>query len=122
MGKKIKGFFRTDNGGEYTSIDFGDFCKEAGIKRELTVPYNPPQNDVAVTRKRPTWLCDTLQDAKGHATPNSTFRESKQPQSFSSYVALMCHIIDSEPSNYESEVLELFSTTTLLNVMSRSQE
>jgi hypothetical protein len=39
-GKKIK-VLRSDNGGEYTSRDFSDFYKEAGIKRELIVPYNP---------------------------------------------------------------------------------
>ena len=32
---------RTNNGGEYTSKYFESFCKEAGIKRELTTPYNP---------------------------------------------------------------------------------
>jgi hypothetical protein len=67
----------------------------------LTVPYKPQQNDVAVTRKRPAWLRDTLQDAKRHATPSGTFRESKQSQRFSIYMALMSHIIDSEPSSYE---------------------
>jgi transposase InsO family protein len=39
-GKKIK-VLRSNNGGEYTSKDFSDFCKEVGIKRELIVPYNP---------------------------------------------------------------------------------
>jgi hypothetical protein len=29
------------NGGEYNSNEFKDLCKEAGIKRELTVSYNP---------------------------------------------------------------------------------
>jgi transposase InsO family protein len=38
--KKIK-VLRSDNGGEYTSNDCKDLCKEAGIKRELTVSYNP---------------------------------------------------------------------------------
>ena len=37
----------TDNGGEYLSKDFDDFCDAKGIKRELTAPYNPPQNGVA---------------------------------------------------------------------------
>jgi transposase InsO family protein len=32
---------RSDNGEEYTSRDFSDFCIEVGIKREYTVPYNP---------------------------------------------------------------------------------
>jgi len=38
---------RSDNGGEYTSRDFNDFCIEAGIKREYTIPYNSQQNGVA---------------------------------------------------------------------------
>jgi transposase InsO family protein len=38
--RKIK-ILRSDNGGEYTSNEFKDFCKEIGIKRELTTPYNP---------------------------------------------------------------------------------
>jgi len=38
--KKIK-VLRSDNRGEFTSNEFRDFCKEAGIKREMTVPFNP---------------------------------------------------------------------------------
>ena len=44
--KKIK-ILRSDNGGEYTSKEFEAFCKDVGIKRELTTPYNPQQNGVA---------------------------------------------------------------------------
>jgi transposase InsO family protein len=32
---------RTNNGGEFESLQFEDFCKSAGIKRQFTVPYNP---------------------------------------------------------------------------------
>jgi hypothetical protein len=38
--KKIK-VLRSNNGGEYTSNDFIDFFAKEGIKRELTIPYNP---------------------------------------------------------------------------------
>ena len=34
--RKIK-ILRSDNGGEYISNEFVSFCKDAGIKRELTV-------------------------------------------------------------------------------------
>jgi transposase InsO family protein len=32
---------------KYTSREFVNFCKDVGIKRELTIPYNPQQNGVA---------------------------------------------------------------------------
>jgi hypothetical protein len=44
---------RSNNGGEYTSMDFNDLCIEVGIKREYTIPYNPQQNEV-VERKNKT--------------------------------------------------------------------
>ena len=43
---------RSDNGGEFTSNEFNDLCKEAGIKREFTIPYNPQQNGVAERKNR----------------------------------------------------------------------
>ena len=46
---------RSDNGGEYTSKSFEELCKEAGIKRELTTPYNPQQNGVVERNNRPLW-------------------------------------------------------------------
>jgi len=39
-GKKIK-VFRYDNGGEYISNEFIEFCKQTRIKKEIIVPYNP---------------------------------------------------------------------------------
>ena len=57
--------------------------------------------DMAVGQKRPRWAQQTFQDVEGHEATHGTFRESKIPQRFSSYVALMSHIIDSEPTTYE---------------------
>jgi hypothetical protein len=57
-------------------------------------PVDPPR-EVAVTRKRPTWLWNTLQEVEGHATAKGSFRESKRAHKSSSYVALMSNIIDS---------------------------
>ena len=39
-GKKLKAL-RSDNGGEYISKEFIDFCASKGIKREFTVSYTP---------------------------------------------------------------------------------
>ena len=38
---------RTNNGTEYESNEFNDYCREAGIKRESTIAYTPEQNGVA---------------------------------------------------------------------------
>ena len=38
---------RSDNGAEYESNEFDDFCREAGIKKALIVPYNLQHNGVA---------------------------------------------------------------------------
>ncbi|KAL4361783.1 hypothetical protein GQ457_04G023210 [Hibiscus cannabinus] len=43
---------RSDRGGEFTSNEFNDFCKENGIRRPLTVPRSPQQNGVAERKNR----------------------------------------------------------------------
>jgi transposase InsO family protein len=48
---KIK-ILRSDNRGEYTSKEFVNFFKDVGIKRELTTPYNPQQNNVVERKSR----------------------------------------------------------------------
>jgi hypothetical protein len=54
-----------------------------------------PPREVTVTRNRPSWLQNTLQEVEGHATPKDSFRDRKRPHKFSIYVALMSKIIDS---------------------------
>ena len=49
--KRIK-ILRSDNGGEFTSSEFNEYCKEDGIKRELTIPFNPQQNGVEERKNR----------------------------------------------------------------------
>jgi transposase InsO family protein len=51
-GKQVKAL-RSDNGGEYISNEFKDFCSREGIRRELIAPHNPQQN-VVIERKNRT--------------------------------------------------------------------
>jgi transposase InsO family protein len=39
-GKRIK-VLRSNNGGDYSSRQFVDFCAQHGIRRDMTIPYNP---------------------------------------------------------------------------------
>ena len=50
-GKKIK-TLRIDNGTEYESNEYNDYCREASIKREITTAYTPEQNGVAKRKNR----------------------------------------------------------------------
>ena len=43
---------RSDNGGEFTSSEFNEQCKEGVIKKELTIPYNPQQNGVVKKKNK----------------------------------------------------------------------
>ena len=44
--RKIR-VLRLDNGGEYTSKEFDGFCRQEGIRGQLTVMYTPEHNGVA---------------------------------------------------------------------------
>ena len=50
-GKKIW-VLRTDNGGEYTSNEFMEYCSTEGIKKEHTLPHTPQQNGVAERKNK----------------------------------------------------------------------
>jgi transposase InsO family protein len=55
MDSKIK-FLRYDNGGDFTSKEFMDFCNKHGIKRKFFVAKTPQQNGV-IKRKNKT-ICE----------------------------------------------------------------
>jgi len=50
-GKKLK-VLRTDNGGEFTSVEFGEYCAGDGIRHHHTAPYTPQQNGVVERRNQ----------------------------------------------------------------------
>jgi transposase InsO family protein len=50
-GRKVKAL-RSDNGGEYVSNEFKNFCASEGIRWELIAPHNPQQNGVAERKNK----------------------------------------------------------------------
>jgi len=66
---------RLDNEGDYTSNEFKDLCKDAGIKRDLIVSYNPQQNGV-VERNNPSIIGSTRAMMNDHDFPMFLWEEA----------------------------------------------
>lgn len=70
---------------------------------DLVEPMDPTDKprDKTVSKKRCLGARNIVQETEKFAAPSGTFRESRRPQKFSNYVALMYNIIGVEPSNVE---------------------
>jgi len=44
---EVISMLRIDGGGEYTSIEFNDFCLSNGINHKVTAPYTPQHNGIS---------------------------------------------------------------------------
>jgi transposase InsO family protein len=66
-GRKLR-MLRTDRGGEFTSVEFMEFCAEVGMQRQLTAPYSPQQNGV-VERRNATVVATTRSLLKAKNLP-----------------------------------------------------
>jgi hypothetical protein len=63
--------------------------------------HSPPR-DTTSERKKPKWLQDILRDAQvSVGNPKQAVRESKPPERFCSYIAMVSSIRESEPSTFE---------------------
>ena len=87
IGKKVK-CLRSDNGGEYMSKAFQDFCDTKGIKRELTAPYTPPQNGVVERMNR------TIQERVRSMLSNTELSDGFWAEA----VATAVHLINRSPN------------------------
>ena len=66
---------RSDRGGEYTSNAFQAYCKEQGIRHQLTAAYTPQQNGIA-ERKNRTILDMTRSMLKEKNLPKELWAEA----------------------------------------------
>ena len=80
-----------------------EMTQENHEDHDMTEPQEPvdPPHEKNSYKKRPTLPCEAIQDAERYGSPNGTLKESKRPRPYSNYVALLCDIINNEPSNHE---------------------
>ena len=79
--KSLKAF-RTDRGGEFTSDEFNEYCKQHGIKRQLTTACTSQQNGVAECKHRISVEMG-LTMLRGKNLSKSYWRENKKSTSTS---------------------------------------
>ena len=66
-----------------------------------------PQEPLCMTishKRKPTREHEVIQEVERFGAPEGSSRERKKSKPFSSYVALMCNLVDQEPSCYEEDV------------------
>jgi hypothetical protein len=63
----------------------------------------PPQMTISHKRK-PAWARELIQDGEEYGAPEGTMRQVKKPKPFSSYMALMCDVLEKEPTCFEEAI------------------
>jgi hypothetical protein len=64
---------------------------------DLIEVQEPPQMRILHKRK-PAWARELIQDGEKYGVPEGTTRQVKRPKPFSSYTALMCDLLEEEPT------------------------
>ena len=52
----------------------------------------------------PPWEQEVIEEAEIIGVPEGTIRERKKPKPYPSYVALMCNLVDIEPTCFEEAI------------------
>jgi hypothetical protein len=63
----------------------------------------PPQMTISHKRK-PAWARELIKDVEKYGVPNGTTRHVKRPKPFSSYMALMCDLLEEDPTCFEEAI------------------
>jgi hypothetical protein len=55
-------------------------------------------------KRKPAWAREIIQDGDKYGVPEGTTRQVKTPKPFSSYMALMCDLLEKEPTCFEEAI------------------
>jgi hypothetical protein len=77
--------------------------EETPEDHDITEVQEPLQMTFSHKRK-PAWAREFIQDGEKYCVPEGTTRQVKRPKPFSSYTALMCNLLDEEPTCFEKAI------------------
>jgi hypothetical protein len=55
-------------------------------------------------KRKPAWARELIQDEEKYGALKGTMRQVKRPNPFSSYMALMCDLLEKEPTFFEEAI------------------
>jgi hypothetical protein len=67
---------------------------------DMIKSQEPPQ----MTMRKPAWARELIQDGEKYGAQEGTMRQSKKLKPFTNYMALMCDLIENEPSCFEEAI------------------
>jgi hypothetical protein len=70
---------------------------------DILEDHEPPQMTISHKRK-PSWERELIQDGEKYGAPEGTMRQLKKPKPFSTYMALMCDLLENEPTLFEESI------------------
>jgi transposase InsO family protein len=70
---------------------------------DIVEVQEPPQMTILHKRK-PAWARELIQDGEKYGVPQGTMIQVKRPKPFSSYTALMCDLLEEEPTYFEEAI------------------
>jgi hypothetical protein len=70
---------------------------------DTTKVQEPPHMTLSHKRKH-VWARELIQDGEKYGVPEGTSRQVRRPKPFSSYTALMCNLLDEEPTCFEEAI------------------
>jgi hypothetical protein len=70
---------------------------------DIIESQEPPQMTISHKRNS-AWARELIQDGEKYGAPEGTMRQVKKPKPFSSYMALMCDLLEKEPTCFEEAI------------------
>jgi hypothetical protein len=55
-------------------------------------------------KRKPSWAREIIQYGEKYGVPEGTTRQVKRPKTFSSYMYLMCDLLEKEPTFFEEAI------------------
>ena len=72
----------------------------ASEDHDMLEPQEPPTMDIYRKRKN-VWVIEIIQEVERYGAPEGSITTNKRSNPYSRYVALMCGLVDHEPTSYE---------------------